>query len=40
MGGLIRGDVDLMGGTNIDGLYHKLKVVIVKLQLYDAIYQL
>ena len=37
-GGLIRGD--LMGGPNFDRLYHKLKVVIVKLQLHDAIYQL
>ena len=28
-----------MGGPNFDRLYHKLKVVIVKLQLHDAIYQ-
>ena len=40
MGGLIRGDINLMGGPNFDRLYHKLKVVIVKLQLHDAIYQL
>ena len=39
-GGLIRGDINLMGGPNFDRLYHKLKVVIVKLQLHDAIYQL
>ena len=38
MGGFIRGD--LMGGPNFDRLYHKLKVVIVKLQLHDVIYQL
>ena len=29
-----------MGEPNFDRLYHKLKVVIVKLQLHDAIYQL
>ena len=28
------------GGPNFDRLYHKLEVVIVKLQLHDAIYQL
>ena len=39
-GGLIRGDIDLMGGPNFDRLYHNLKVIIVKLQLDDAIYQL
>ena len=40
MGGLIRGDINLMRGPNFDRLYHKLEVVIVKLQLHDAIYQL
>ena len=25
-GGLMRGDIDLMGGPNFDRLYHKLKV--------------
>ena len=40
MGGLIRGDINLIGGPNFHRLYHKLKVVIVKLQLHDAIYQL
>ena len=40
MGGLIRGDINLMERPNFDRLYHKLKVVIVKLQLHDAIYQL
>ena len=24
-GGLVRGDIDLMGGPNFDRLYHKLK---------------
>ena len=28
-----------MGGLNFDRLYHKI-IVIVKLQLHDAIYQL
>ena len=28
------------GGPNFDRLYHKLKAVIVKLQLHDAVYQL
>ena len=36
MGGLMRGDIDLMRGPNFDRLYHKLKV----LQLHDAIYWL
>ena len=37
----MRWDIDLIGGPNFDGLYHKLKsAVIVKLQLHDAIYQL
>ena len=41
MGGLMWGDMDLMGGINFDGLYHKLKVqCIAKLQLHDAIYRL
>ena len=31
MGGLIRGDTNLMGRLNFDRLCHKLKVVIVKL---------
>ena len=26
MGGLMRGDIDIMGGPNFDRLYHKLKV--------------
>ena len=39
-GGLIRRDINPMGAPNFDRLYHKLKVVIVKLQLHDAIYQL
>ena len=26
-GGLMRGDIDLMGGPNFDRLYHKLKVL-------------
>ena len=29
MGGLMRGDIDLMGGTNFDRLYHKLKVLLL-----------
>ena len=28
MGGLMRGDTDLMGGPNFDRLYHKLKVLL------------
>ena len=28
-GGLIRGDIDLMGGPNFDRLYHKLKVLLL-----------
>ena len=40
MGGLIRRDINLMEGPNFDRLYHKLKVVIVKLRLHDAIYHL
>ena len=39
-GGTHKGDINLMGGPNFDRLYHKLKVVIVKLQLHDAIYHL
>ena len=33
MGGLLRGDVDLMGGPNLDRLYHKLKVLLLSLIL-------
>ena len=45
MGGTSAGRQSINGGThkggpNFDRLYHKLKVVIVKLQLHDAIYQL
>ena len=40
MGGLMRVDIDLMGGPNFERLYHKLKVVIVKLQLHDAVHWL
>ena len=29
MGGLIRVDIDLMGGPNFDRLYHKLKVLLL-----------
>ena len=29
MGGLIRGDIDLMGGPNFDRLFHKLKVLLM-----------
>ena len=29
MGGLMRGDIDLMGGPNFDRLYHKLKVLLL-----------
>ena len=29
MGGLMRGDIDLMGGPNFDGLYHKLKLLLL-----------
>ena len=29
MGGLMRGDIDLMGGPNFDRLYHKLKVLLM-----------
>ena len=29
MGGLMRGDIDLMGGANFDRLYHKLKVLLL-----------
>ena len=29
MGGLMRRDVDLMGGPNLDRLYHKLKVLLM-----------
>ena len=28
-GGLVRGDIDLMGGPNFDRLYHKLKVLLL-----------
>ena len=28
-GGLMRGDIDLMGGPNFDRLYHKLKVLLL-----------
>ena len=34
------GGIDLMGGPNFDRLYHKLKVLNIKLQLHDAIYRL
>ena len=39
MGGTLKGGHKPYGGPNFDRLYHKLKVVIVKLQLHDAIYQ-
>ena len=29
MGGLMRGDIGLMGGPNFDRLYHKLKVLLL-----------
>ena len=29
-GGLMRGDIDLMGGPNFDRLYHKLKVRLMR----------
>ena len=29
MGGLMRGDIDLMGGPYFDRLYHKLKVLLL-----------
>ena len=29
MGGLMRADIDLMGGPNFDRLYHKLKVLLL-----------
>ena len=29
MGGLMRGDIDLMGGPNFDRLYHKLRVLLL-----------
>ena len=29
MGGLMRGDIDLMGGPNFDSFYHKLKVLLM-----------
>ena len=29
MGGLMRGDIDLMRGPNFDTLYHKLKVLLM-----------
>ena len=29
MGGLMKGDIDLMGGPNFDRLYHKLKVLLM-----------
>ena len=29
MGGLMRGDIDLMWGPNFDRLYHKLKVLLM-----------
>ena len=42
MGGLMRVDIDLMGGPNFDRLCHKStkSTVIVKLQLHDAVYWL
>ena len=40
MGGLMTGDIDIMGGPNFDRLYQTKSTVIVKLQLHDAIYQL
>ena len=33
MGGLMRGDIELMGGPNFDRLYHKLKVLLLLLIL-------
>ena len=27
--GLLRGDINLMGGTNLDRLYHKLKALLL-----------
>ena len=29
MGGLMRGDIDLMVGPNFDRLYHKLKILLM-----------
>ena len=33
MGGLMRGEIDLMRGPNFDRLYHKLKVLLLLLIL-------
>ena len=33
MGGLMREDIDIMGGTNFDRLCHKLKVLLLLLLL-------
>ena len=33
MGGLIRGDIDVMGGPSFDRLYHKLKLLLLLLLL-------
>ena len=33
-GGLIRGDIYIMGGPNFDRLYHKLKVLSLLLILF------
>ena len=40
MGETHKGGHKPYGGPNFDRLYHKLEVVIVKLQLHDAIYHL
>ena len=32
-GGLIRGDIDIMGGPNFDRFYHELKVLLLVLLL-------
>ena len=39
--GLMRGDIDLMGGPNFDRLYHKLEVLLMlSCKLHDVIYWL
>ena len=38
VGGLMKGDIDLIGGPNFERLYHKLKVLLLgPLQLFFQI---
>ena len=39
IGGPLRGDIDIMGGPNVDRLYHTLKVLLLLLRLCISQFQ-